>query len=116
MVLLAALVLGCASGCATGGRDTGGDTQPVDAALGQDASQLVPDAPRFVDASVPIDAPPVVVIDAPPPPPPDAPPSSLFCTANNQCTNPGECCLTLGGPMGFCAPGTVVFGQCFPIE
>jgi hypothetical protein len=31
-----------------------------------------------------------------------------------MCTIPGECCVTLGGPVGFCAPGDVVLGVCFP--
>jgi hypothetical protein len=48
-------------------------------------------------------------------PPPDAPPGSLFCTSNAQCTTAGECCVTLGGTMGFCAPGTVILGACIPI-
>ena len=104
-------------GCATGGRDPGGQ-QPVDAApSGTDAGQIGLDAPPVVpiDAPpmVPIDAPPMVPIDAPPMMPPDAAPG-LFCTANNQCTTAGECCITLGGPMGFCGPGTVIFGACVP--
>jgi hypothetical protein len=37
-----------------------------------------------------------------------------FCATNGECTVSGECCVTLGGPMGFCAPGQVVLGQCFP--
>ena len=41
-------------------------------------------------------------------------PSGPFCTTNGQCTVGGECCVTLGGPMGFCAPGQVVLGQCVP--
>jgi len=97
-----------AFGCATGGKDSDG---PVDAPKAIDSSNVTIDAPRMIDAPnmsvidafVPIDAP--VMIDAP---------SGPFCTANNQCTVAGECCVTLGGPQGFCAPGQVVLGQCVP--
>lgn len=47
--------------------------------------------------------------------PQDAPTNQgPFCTANNQCTTAGQCCVTLGGPQGFCGPGQVVLGQCVP--
>lgn len=36
-----------------------------------------------------------------------------FCAGNSECTVSGECCVTLGGP-GFCAPGDVIAGVCFP--
>lgn len=108
-----------ATACATGtmggeggggGAGGGGDTV-VDASVRHDAStSSMPDAPPLTldaalpDASVPvIDA--AVPIDAP---------SGPFCTANNQCTVAGECCITLGGTQGFCGPGTVVLGECFP--
>jgi len=99
-----------AFGCATGGKD-GGDL-PVDAAKPVDSSQVTIDAPmQIVDAhQSTFDAPVVdapMMIDAP---------SGPFCTANNQCTVAGECCLTVGGPQGFCAPGTVLGGTCFPIN
>jgi hypothetical protein len=89
--------------CATGGSSNGGE--PADAAVvHHDAQHVTGDAPkgdaRPADAFVAVDAPPAD--------------SGLFCTANNQCTNAGECCVTLGGPSGFCAPGSVVFGQCVP--
>lgn len=98
-----------AFGCATGGKD-GGDL-PVDAPKSLDSSQVTIDAPMHIvdahestfDAPIVIDAP--VMIDAP---------SGPFCTANNQCNNSGECCLTLGQPQGFCAPGTIIFGECTP--
>jgi len=100
-----------AVGCATGGKDSGDG--PVDAPKAIDSSNVTIDAPRLVDAPnmsvidafVPIDAP--VMIDAP---------SGPFCTANNQCTVAGECCLTLGGPQGFCAPGTAIGTSCIPIS
>lgn len=99
-----------AVGCATGGKD-GGDL-PIDAPKAVDSSQVTIDAPMQIvdahestfDAPIVLDA---VMIDAP---------SGPFCTANSQCTVAGECCLTVGGPQGFCAPGTVVFGECFPIN
>jgi hypothetical protein len=95
--------------CATGGSgapDGGGTT-------GQDAA-AIKDGPRPDGPGTPSDAP---VMDAPPPadspPPPDSG-GSLFCSNNAMCTTQGECCVTLGGPMGFCAPGDVVLGVCFP--
>lgn len=110
-LILAFVVFGAA--CASGGKseDTGGgdDVPDVDAAVThQDANTSVtPDAPTVpADAAVP--TPDAFV-------PPDAPPNSLFCTDNAQCTNAGECCLTFGQSMGFCAPGTIVLGACVPI-
>ena len=98
-LLLASLVAACATG---GSGTTGDDPAKVDAST----------KPGTIDAPMtPIDA-PMTPIDAPMTPI-DAP--SLFCTANNQCTVPGECCLTVGGPQGFCAPGTIILGECFPI-
>ena len=98
--------------CATGGQ-VGGDDK-VDASTGsthQDASHVVaPDAKVYMDAGVTQhqDANVSQV-------PQDAPAQSgLFCTGNSQCTNAGECCVTLGGPQGFCGPGQVVLGQCVP--
>lgn len=95
--------------CATGGNN-GGD-EPADAAVSvqRDANTVTtPDAPRgdagvvHQDAAVsqlPADA---------------ATGGGLFCATNSNCTVAGECCVNLGGPQGFCAPGTVVLGQCFP--
>ncbi|MGN6109373.1 MAG: hypothetical protein ACTHU0_29975 [Kofleriaceae bacterium] len=111
--LLCCAVLATSATCAKGG-SVGGDDEPR-----RDAPGVVVDAPNGQpDAPPMIDAPPVV-IDAPPSPdapPPDAPPGSIFCASNAQCTNAGECCLLLGAPQGFCVPGTVVLGQCFPIN
>ena len=98
--------------CASGGQaDTDGK---VDAAVvdpRQDASNVsMPDANARLDGGVtqPADAQVSQL-------PPDASTNQgPFCTANNQCTTAGECCVTLGGPNGFCAPGTVVLGQCVP--
>jgi hypothetical protein len=105
-----------AAGCATGGQsssgnDAAGSDVPgqADAAITHDDANtsMLPDAPGALpDASVP--TPDAFV-------PPDAPPNSLFCSDNAQCTTPGECCLTFGQPMGFCAPGTIVLGACVPI-
>lgn len=97
-----------AVGCATGGKE---GNEPIDAPKTIDGTPITIDAPgTTVDAheSV-IDAPlidaPTMMIDAP---------SGPFCTANNQCTVAGECCLTLGQPQGFCAPGTIILGECTP--
>jgi len=99
----------CATG-ATPGNTGGDDDVPRDAPGHQDASQVTGDA-RAPDASPPIDAPSPVdafvfqdaAIDA-----------SLFCSANNQCTTSGECCIRLGGPMGFCGPGIPIGTECLP--
>ena len=102
---------GAVAACATGGANAGDDTgDKMDAAVKPiDASMVTIDAPKpMVDASVPM---PDAFT-----PPPDAPPGSLFCMSNAQCTTAGECCVTLGGTMGVCAPGTVILGQCFPIN
>lgn len=101
--------------CATGGaRDDGDDKDYLDAATSPppEASTPIPDAPPMTmpmpDAAVPMPVADAFV------PPPDAPPNAFFCSSNAQCTTPGECCFTFGGPMGFCVPGTVVLGQCIP--
>ena len=103
------------SACATG-TTNGGNGGPIDASVqphDDDAAHATIDAPTpRMDASVVPDA--FVPVDAPPDAPPDAA-SSLFCTDNSQCTNAGECCLTFGQPLGFCAPGTIVLGACVPI-
>lgn len=103
-------VAACASGGSAGGG--GGDDvgDPIDAAVTThyDSSvSMLPDAGVKMDGSVVVQD---AVVQQP-----DAG-SGLFCTSNAQCTNSGECCLTLGGSMGFCAPGTIVLGQCFPIN
>ncbi len=97
-----------ACGCATGTNTNGGSN--IDAAVQphhDDAAHVNSDAPVVkMDAGVVIDAPrPDAAVDAA---------SSLFCTDNSQCTNSGECCITLGGPQGFCGPGVVVLGACVP--
>lgn len=97
--------------CASGGQVD--DDGKSDAAVGphQDASNVtMPDAKVRIDGGVtqPADAQVSQV-------PQDAPANQgPFCTVNSQCTTSGQCCVTLGGPSGFCAPGTVVLGQCVP--
>jgi hypothetical protein len=104
---LALLVAGCAN---AGQPGNGGDDEPgkMDASVKQDSNVAPIDTPPPIDAPL-IDAPmidaPAMMIDAP---------SGPFCTSNGQCTVSGECCVTLGGPQGFCAPGQVIAGQCFP--
>lgn len=103
---LAVFVCSCAN-AGTGGVGGGDDAPKNDASVKRDASVAHADAPVTTDASV--DAPPVMVdaaIDAP---------SGPFCSQNSQCTVAGQCCLTLGGAQGFCAPGTVVLGGCIPL-
>lgn len=98
-----AAVVVVVGGCANAGNGSD-DPVRVDAATARDAAATI-------DAAVPVDA--RVVVDAPAPPL-DAPPGSLFCTANSQCTVAGECCLDLGGSMGFCTAGTIFLGECTP--
>ena len=91
--LLCVVLAACASG---GAPNTQGDdvqkidaptSGPHDAGSGRDAPINPPhDGPPGIDAFVFHDA----------PPPPDAA-SALFCTANNQCTNAGECCISING-------------------
>lgn len=97
--------------CATGGHDDPMGN-PIDAPASSDKQdagvQGFLDAPRPPeDAFVQRDAQVSQMPDA-------GGGGGLFCTTNAQCTNAGECCLTLGGPTGFCAPGTVVLGACVP--
>jgi hypothetical protein len=105
--LLVALI---AVGCATGGNGSGDDAPKIDAPT-HDAPHIVIDAKVYLDAHTPTDG--QVPIDAPPPPP-DASTSGGLCAQNTDCTTTGECCLTLGGPTGFCVPGIVIGGACFP--
>ncbi len=98
------LVLACAKGGSSGGDDM---MEPMDAPMSTQK-----------DASVPMTDGPPVKMDAPVMTPdatvqPDAPPGSLFCSNNSQCTTAGECCFAING-QGFCVPGTVILGQCFP--
>ncbi len=93
----------------------GGTSEPTDAPISShhedapnnvntDAPVSKMDAPMsFPDAFVPQDA--ATPID-----------SAIFCTANSQCTNAGECCLILGSPPGLCTPGTIIGGTCLPIS
>ncbi|NVB84499.1 MAG: hypothetical protein HOV81_39355 [Kofleriaceae bacterium] len=99
-------------GCATGGHnDSMGEPSDAPTSSGKHdaAAQGFLDAPR-----PPQDA--FVQLDAQVSQTPDAGGGGLFCTTNSQCTNAGECCLTLGGPTGFCAPGTIILGVCTPFN
>lgn len=111
-----ALLLIVAAGCANAGNGgTGpGDDSPakVDAATPKMDAHSVP-----IDGLPPIDGPgqqidaPLQQIDAAI----DAPDQSgPFCSDNSQCTNAGECCFNFGSGMGFCVPGDIILGQCFP--
>lgn len=96
-----------AAACATGGS---GASEQADAAVvvRQDATNVTtPDAYVRADAGVAQDAQVSQLPDA-------STGGGLFCATSSECTVSGECCVTLGGPQGFCAPGTVVLGQCFP--
>lgn len=107
-----ALVLLAVAGCANAGNPGsggGGDDAPgkVDASVKHDSSVAPIDSPPPIDSPGPVDA----AVDSPMI---DSPSGGPFCSSNSQCTTSGECCVTLGGPMGFCAPGQVIAGQCFP--
>ena len=96
------------SACATGTMNNGGQSDAAVQPHHEDAAHVDVDAPVVkMDAGVVPDA--FVQQDAPA----DAA-SSLFCTDNSQCTNAGECCITLGGPQGFCGAGTIFLGECIP--
>jgi hypothetical protein len=96
------------SACATGTMNNGQSDASVQPHH-DDAAHVSIDAPAGkMDAAVVPDA------YVPPDAPPDAA-SALFCTDNSQCTNAGECCLSLGGT-GLCGPGTIVLGTCLPIQ
>ena len=100
----------CCIACATG---SSGDTANVqqDAAVTQhDASNVATaDAARSDSGVVGQDAQVSQTVDAG-----TGSGSGPFCSTNSECTVSGECCVTLGGPSGFCAPGTVFLGECFP--
>jgi hypothetical protein len=107
-VCVGIVVLGAA--CATGGGSDADSGGTVDAAVSRvDASPVV-----TPDAGVKLDGGLMTTPDAFVSQTPDAGGTQLFCTTNSQCTVSGECCLTLGGPQGFCAPGVVVLGECVP--
>lgn len=96
-----------ACGCATGTNTNGGIPDAAVTPHHDDAPRVTGDAPVVkMDSGV-------VVHDAPPDAAPDAA-SALFCTDNSQCTNAGECCITLGGSSGLCGTGQVVLGVCLP--
>jgi len=108
------LVVLLIAGCATGGMKSpgaGGDDAPLPL---QDGPAATHDAAGGDAVTPPVDSPPppdaAPAVDAATP---DAPPQ-FFCTQNSQCTNAGECCITLGGPMGVCGKGMVILGQCVP--
>jgi hypothetical protein len=106
--------LAFAFSCATGGQNGGHDASvetPQDAAVNvkQDSStSTLGDAPH-ADASVPVPDAFVPMQDA------GSGSSGPFCMQNSDCTNAGECCFAING-VGFCAPGTVIAGVCFPIQ
>jgi hypothetical protein len=109
------IALSFVAACATGGQEDPGGTVQDAAAGPHDASNVTTpvDAPKVrMDGGVV--TPPQQDAQVSQLPPDAAPQTGPFCTANAQCTNAGECCVTLGGPQGFCGPGTVVFGECFP--
>ncbi len=108
-VCACAFVLACATGGASGGG--GGDDVP-------DPHDASVNTPKDANTSMMADAPTVkmdgsIVTQDAAPPQPDAPPGSLLCSMNSQCTTAGECCFAING-QGFCVPGTVIIGQCFP--
>jgi len=93
--------------CASAGNNQPPDAPPVTSHHDDAGVNVVPDAPSvkmdaavpMVDAFVPQDAP----VD-----------SAIFCSANSQCTNAGECCIILGSPPGLCGPGVIIGGTCIP--
>lgn len=107
----------CAQAGDAGDDDDTGGTPDASAGFPDAPTGGFPDAPTGGFPDAPIsgtpDAPISGTPDAPVSGTPDAP-SGPFCTDNSQCTVAGECCLTLGNPSGFCAPGTEFNGECIP--
>ncbi len=103
-IVIALVVSACAS-AGTNSQNDAAVTPPHEDAhfVSPDGPKTTPDA-RLPDAFVPKDAP----VDA------FGVGDGGICSDNSQCIVAGECCVTLGGPTGFCAPGTVIAGQCFP--
>ena len=99
-------VSACASGGVNGGDKTDAAVTPHEDAhfVTTDAPKPPPQDARPLDAFVPKDAPPDAFGVG----------DGGICSANNQCIVSGECCVTLGGPTGFCAPGTVLGSTCIP--
>lgn len=103
-LVYAALVGACASaGSPSGPPDAAGVTPHHDDAsnVSADAPSVKMDAAATPDAFVPQDA--ATPVD-----------SAIFCTANSQCTNAGECCIILGSPPGICGTGVIIGGTCIP--
>lgn len=103
-LVYAALVAACASASQQGlPPDAAGVTPHHDDAssVAADAPNVKMDATIIPDAFVPHDA----AVDAA---------SALFCSANSECTNSGECCIILGSPPGICGPGVIIAGTCIP--
>src|SRR5579862_7640407 len=99
--IVIALLFSALGACASGSAN-GGDKQDAAVAPHEDAHFVSPDAPKGVsDARLP-DA--FVPKDAPPPPDASGVGDGGICTVNTDCIVAGECCVTLGGPAGFCAP------------
>lgn len=107
MIICISLLAACATG-GSNGEGTGGNAD-AGTQIRQDALLTTTDAAVRLDGGNVTPTPDAAVSQTP-----DAGSSGPFCTANNQCTTAGECCVTLGGPQGFCAPGDVILGQCFP--
>ena len=107
-MMRAALFVCLVAACASGG--VNGSDSKMDAAVHRDGQSVAPDGAHLPDAST-------TKHDAAPTP--DASIDAgggdgAICSMNSQCAVSGECCVTLGGPQGFCAPGTPVGNQCVP--
>jgi hypothetical protein len=108
------VVVGCATGTKPGaiGDDGDDDGVSIDAPSSPaDASQVAPDAP-VTPVDAPISMPDAFVPQDAPAQPPDA--ASPFCASNNECTAAGQCCIRLGGPLGFCGDGIPFGDECIP--
>jgi hypothetical protein len=107
------LFVGCATGTKPGAiADDDDDGVSIDAPSSPaDARQVAPDAP-VSPADAPVSPPDAFVPQDAPAQPPDA--ASPFCASNNECTAAGQCCIRLGGPLGFCGDGIPFGDECIP--
>jgi hypothetical protein len=109
IVAIAALMCACASAGMSDDSDKSDDPGP-DANRNIDLPDASVAPPRPDAASVPAMPDAAVTV-----PLPDAGVGTgPFCSSHADCAVSGECCVSLGQPPGFCAPGTEIGSICVP--